>query len=179
MNNDTFLHNAPKAYDDSVKALEKAGCRWWCAAGTMLGIMREKGFIGHDSDIDFELMAPFGPEILRKVLESDGWTKAGEFGTPDNGFEFAYRKHGVKCDFFWMYPDEEAGIARHSAWKGKEQLFYEYPLGIFRDLMRIPFCGSYAMVPLEYDKYLTAKYGDWRVPVKEWDWAESPLNRVR
>jgi lipopolysaccharide cholinephosphotransferase len=41
------------------------------------------------------------------------------------------------------------------------------------------FHGVHLKVPHQYKDYLTKKYGDWSVPVKEWDCAVNELTIVR
>lgn len=168
-----FQVDATKCLRDAKHVLNKMRMKWWCEAGTCLGVMREKDFVPHDSDIDIGVLDNKRIGELRQNLLDNGFEFVHEFGTPDNGFEFAFRKYGVKIDFFWFY--DQDGKMWHSAWLQGEQLFYDFPPHLFVNLKEVEFQGMNVWVPNPPEEYLTIRYGDWEEVKKEWDWAHDPL----
>src|SRR3989339_381415 len=116
---------------------------FWLEAGTCLGAIREKGFIGHDEDIDVGIYSESISETVELTslffhLIESGFRLYHTFGTLDNGFEVAVWRDGIKIDIFWFYPDKDKRI--HSAWLNggrnglSDQLIYEYPAEIIEHL---------------------------------------------
>ncbi len=176
MRND-YQVNATECLRDAIHVLNEMRIKWWCEAGTCLGVMRSGDFVPHDTDIDIGVTDNTRIEELREGLLKAGFEFVHEFGTPDNGFEFAFRKHDVKIDFFWFYDSD--GKLWHSAWKGETQLFYDFDPTLFINLKEVPFQGMNVWVPNPPEEYLEARYGDWHTVREEWDWAEDPLCRRR
>lgn len=152
--------------------LDKMDITWWCEAGTCLGAVRDKDFIPHDSDIDIGIVEHSKSEYIKKFLYDKGWAFLREFGTPDNGYEMALSKHGVKVDLFFFY--EEGSKLWHSAWVGKKQLFLDFPKDLILPVRREKFLDMEVNLPYNPEEYLTCRYGDWHKIVKDWRWDEDP-----
>jgi len=154
--------------------LERLKIKWWLEAGTCLGAIREGKFIDYDLDTDIGLIISDKADIwyLARDLIKEGFSLIHDFGTVDNGYEFSFRRFGVKTDFFLFY--EEENILWHSAWKNKKQLFFEFSKELFENLKEIDFLGIKAFVPNPPEKYLTERYGDWKIPIEKWNWAKDP-----
>ena len=170
-----YQRAADNCFKDLIPVLNELGIEYWLEAGTCLGAIREKDFVPHDSDIDIGLRDVDQADQLEQALQKAGFNYIHTFGKKDNGYEFSYSKHGVKVDFFFFYEDDN--IMWHSAWSGDTQYHYDYPKRLFEDLKEIKFRDIDTYVPNPPEEYLTIKYGDWKTPVKEWDWDTDPKNR--
>lgn len=157
-----------------AKILDELNCNWWVEAGTCLGAIRENKFIDHDTDIDIGLTDKDKIWYIARGLLEKGFSLIHDFGTIENGYEFSWRKWGVKVDFFIFYEDLNRDILWHSAWKNKKQLFFEFPKRLFKDLKRIKFFDFEVNIPNPVEEYLKLRYGDWKEINKEWDWAKDP-----
>lgn len=102
--NNIFLKNGKKVLFDFDNAFTEAGLKYWLVFGTLLGAVRERGFIGHDFDIDVGVFkSDYSPE-LEKTLIKHGFKKAREFliDGGEYGIEQTYTKNGVSIDIFFF-----------------------------------------------------------------------------
>lgn len=168
----TYQRAATSTLRDAAKICDSLGLEWWCEAGTCLGLVRDKDFVAHDSDVDIGILGYDKHQELEEALKKDGWFFKNKFGTPENGYEFAYVKHGVKLDFFFFY--EDGAKIWHSAWQAGKQLFLDFPRDIILPVRRERFLDYEVNLPYNKEEYLTCRYGDWQVINKEWNWATDP-----
>lgn len=158
----------------AVRALASCRARPFLVDGTLLGAVREGGFIAHDRDVDLgvfieELRLP---DMIR-AMKREGFTHRRTFGSPALGLELAFRRAGIKVDVFFYYLDDAGRF--HAAWPaGGRPLRYSYwPFG----LAPLAFLGHTFSAPDDTERFLAAKYGpEWRTPVVEWDWKWGPRN---
>lgn len=156
--------------------LRESDVPYWLTDGTLLGLVRERNFIGHDLDTDIGIMfEDFTPAVLKK-LESVGFKVLHFFGYPENSFEIALARNGVKTDLFFFYPREET--VYHCAFmKQVNRIDYVYPKF---SLVDTDFLGHIFSIPDCAEQYVKTKYGEnWKTPVTPWDWAYSPVNHVK
>lgn len=159
---------------------QKFNIQYWITDGTLLGFYRENGFISHDLDTDLGLfMSDFTPECL-EYIKSRGFKLKGFFGLIEDGFEIALTRNGVKTDLFFFYNRNHK--VYHSAYHkfssdGYYKIDYEYePFSIVRNT----FMKNDFNMPNNIEKYVKTKYGEeWSIPIKNWDYAYSPLNHVK
>lgn len=155
---------------------ELSGVRFFADFGTLLGLIRDKGPIEHDKDIDFSAMASeHAPvySLVRHLLEARGCRYVRCFGLPDCGWELTYNYKGINVDIFHYYPyvgDSDymwAGI-----WKDGHLLQQIRPVA---DTVTYDYEGVTVHIPDNYERQLHAQYGpDWKTPDKKWHWANSP-----
>ena len=159
---------------DAVAALTRAGVRPFLVDGTLLGAVREHGFIGHDLDIDLGLfIEDLRPGIV-PALVAAGFTAHKTYGAPARGLQFSFKRHQIKLDLFCYYLDPVRHERFHAAWLGEQPIRYGYPTF---DLAPLLFLGATFLAPADPVAFLVTKYGpDWRVPVTPWDWAWGPKN---
>jgi phosphorylcholine metabolism protein LicD len=174
-----YQRAATPCLKDAAKVLDALGVNWWCEAGTCLGIVREKDFIAHDSDIDIGTTDwERHEEIYRAFIEAGFW-EVHTYGKPDDGLEYAFSKHGVKIDIFFFY--KAGNKLCHSAWLEDKQLFYDFPKSYIEPTQRAKFVPDhkygviFVNLPHDTNAYLTARYGDWNKVNKDWRWDIDPL----
>jgi hypothetical protein len=158
-----------------VAALTRAHVRPFLVDGTLLGAIREGDLLAHDKDVDLGILIEDFTPGFPKILQAAGFRHTRTFGTPEKGLEFAFRRNGIKLDTFFYYPDCETGELFHAAWLKDTPIRYGYPAFA---LVPQSFLGMPMLMPADPIAFLTAKYGDWKTPVTEWDWAWGPKNAV-
>lgn len=173
--------------------LDRKNIPYHLEGGTLLGIVRDKDLLPWDYDVDISIPSEYIPEILklrfillmhgyrisiRRSPEDVGPIKKGEYyifkikpllGYIINWFIPGYNKNFVVLDIFIKRKDNT-----HTYWEAKgkvmrvENKFYESYETVY-------YKGFPLKAPNHYQEYLTQKYGDWSVPVKEWDCGKDEL----
>src|SRR6185369_572101 len=172
---------------DATVVLDKFGLTNFLIDGTLLGVVRENDFIGHDTDLDLGVfMEEWDFETFSKVvleMMKHGFILYHSFGTFGRHFEAAWYRDGIKIDFFFYYKVGEK-IRFNAFLNGgrtlpNDILTYEYDRKHFDSLEYRAFKERTFPTPSDPEGVLEAKYGkEWRVPVKKWDWARDPKNLI-
>lgn len=160
---------------DAARALAScAGARPFLVDGTLLGAVREGGFIAHDRDLDLGVfIEDLRLDSMIRVMRRAGFSHRRTFGSPERGLELAFRRDGIKLDVFFYYLDEAGRF--HASWpSATDPIRYDYwPFG----LERLSFLGHDFLAPEDPERFLETKYGEgWRTPVVDWDWRWGPRN---
>lgn len=181
--------DALRSLVDIARVFEARGSRYMLADGTLLGAVRDGGFISWDHDTD--LMVPiqgFNPRVLRDLFD-EGFQLTRCFGFPEDGMEWTLERHGVYTDFFFVYPrdgsyylsaywwDNACGTAEDEDDGTAEWLDYIHP---HWEDGRIELQGHSFSAPADPERYLAHCYGDsWRIPTDTWDYRRDPPNATR
>lgn len=179
--------DAPKAdalLSDVYQILSRFGLRSFLIDGTLLGLVREGDYIAHDTDVDLGVFAEeWNVEIVGEVVKAMMMQKImikHMFGNFADHFEMTLFRDNLKCDLFF-YRRERKWRIFHAFKNGGKKLpddviTYEYPAEMIENLSLTSFRGSMYSIPSNYLGVLEYKYGNWRVPIKNWDWQYGPRN---
>lgn len=172
--NNIFREHGAKVLYEFDKIITENGFKYSVFAGTLLGAIREKGFIKHDADIDTCMWAKdFSPKI-EEVLTKAGFKLTRRFEV-DGGVkarEETYQKDGVDVDIFYIYSDERfdsyqcdfgsiPGTASHQESMRKYGYVnvrrIEFPVKY--EFKRIPFENIEVSAITNAEEWLTYRYG--------------------
>lgn len=156
---------------------------YWLESGTLLGVVREGRLLPWDSDLDISIRSSDICKLKRALPEL--WLRGlrircerfvCDSGAANKGdiriVKLRNRKRIVSrgeilLDIFIKYPDDEF---YYWAVGKRVNIFKKVPRKFYDSLETVSFDGKSYPVPSEVDSYLTARYGDWKTPVKEWDY---------
>lgn len=178
---------AKENLEDAVSILNQCLLTNFLVDGTLLGAIREKDFIKHDTDVDLGvMMKEWDLSVFSRVVKEmmqKGFILYHSFGIFGKHFEVSWYRSGIKVDFFFYY--YEGNKIRFNAFLNggrdlpKDIITYEYDAQNFNVLAEITFKGSVYKIPSFPEEVLKQKYGDqWRIPQVKWDWAYGPKNVV-
>ena len=163
--------------------LERKGVTYCLDGGTLLGVVREGRLLPWDNDMDLFVPGSDVDKLKRCIFPL--WLKGLRVRT-----EFYEQSYGALCegdlrvvkfrnrkrlisrgpillDVFVKYADDE--FYHWSVGKG-EVVYKKVPRHFYDNLSTLEFDGKAYPVPSDLDGYLTCRYGDWKTPVKEWNY---------
>ena len=177
-----YARIAEKMMQRITRLLEEHEINYILEAGTLLGVVRENRLLPWDDDVDITItkadeqkllsnikkLKKYGYKVRIKRYQKDvKYFKKGELRMVKiKHFSLPFFQSDVQVDifvkkllgeeYFWT-----VGVHK-PVLKSVPRRFYE-ELGI------LDFHGKKYMVPLDYEGYLAEHYGDWRIPVKDWN----------
>lgn len=174
---------AVEAIHDIAAALDSAACDYCLEGGTLLGVVREGRLLPWDDDVDLTVLSENQPRLLtavkrlnkfkyrvryRKNFINESPLVSGEIRLVRvTRRKLFFWKGDVRVDIFLKSVD------RYSAYwtVGHPRSFVKksVPKKYYQQLTSIAFEGQSVSIPQDYDEYLTLRYGDWKVPVMEWN----------
>ncbi len=195
-----------KILQATIETLDKHNIAYYLDFGTLIGALREKGFILWDDDMDISLLnekdykkmhtvvqelrskgfkvrnITFAKSIANRIDKSEKdpnieiFVKDIDFTSVSNtrvikvqNYRFLNKVgRGRNClDIFFKY--EKNGMLNWMA-QNKTHAIPKSILG--NELIEIDFYHLKCKIPKKYDEYLTAMYGDWQTPKKDWQYYE-------
>lgn len=188
----SFLENGLNVLNHFDKTMSSYGYKYSLAFGTMLGAVREKGFIKHDADIDvFMWIEDFDDHLIDKLAES-GFSLKHTFIVENGklGREDTVEKDGVQIDIFYIYPALEGReytyccdfFPRENC-RSWEQSINKYggllprrlEIPTSKELVRVPFENLSLPILKNAHEFLSFRYGkDYMTPNPKWSNGENP-----
>ncbi len=173
-----FQENALDALKAFVGCMEEQKVRYTLAFGSILGAIREHGFIKHDIDIDTAMwIDDFNPGIVT-ALEKAGFTwvfshtvDGGKLGREDT-FEY----HGVHIDIFYFYPAiDKLPYCCDFLWQDElgphSRLPRRLEIPVSHERRKVLFEGIEVYVPDNAEEFCEFRYGpDYMTPNPKWNW---------
>lgn len=180
------LKRAHRVLFDTIDFLNKEGINYYLEGGTLLGIVRDKGLLPWDYDVDLsisecdaEKFAEKAHKLLingyrvtkRKVDDDIEGLKKGSYRIfkvkrfwPSilKGIFPIFNKHMIVADIFVKFDDEN-----YTYWQAMEKIM-RVKKDFYSSFETIEYKGKLFKVPFKYKDYLTEKYGEWSIPVKNW-----------
>ena len=171
--------NGPAVLKDLAEIFKKHGIPAFATYGTMLGLVRDHGFIAHDEDIDIGVMpSEWTPQrLMRVLLEKEcGFKLLFVFKFREHVTEFKVEYRKVPIDFFF-YEDTGAEFLSPLYFfvKGVQ---YPSPFANSMKIVHTPrFEGISCVSVFDLDfpvlsnceQILKGLYGEgWRIPDKKW-----------
>lgn len=167
--------------------LDQAGVLYFLDFGTLLGMVREGGFLGHDSDIDIGVIEDrIGmSDHVRKHLLSAGFTLVMAYVYKGKNVQESYLCEHVKVDICYYVND----AASSQCWlfysnPRKQQVYpsansasvYAFRYRKITEVTTIrAHNGTALKVPCGFEDLLVEKYGPgWRTPDKNWKYWLAP-----
>jgi hypothetical protein len=158
---------------DAKRVLSSLKVPFFLSDGTLLGYVRECGFIPHDPDVDIGVLASDYVKAIQPAMLAGGFKIYKIFGNIDGGLEMSYMKRGKKLDIMVYY--YATGFLWHGIFKGGMIRKMKYPLTRFE---WVDFLGIKVLVPSERQAFCADSYGaNWtRPPLKDFNWWTSRAN---
>lgn len=172
------LHKfGPEAVRYIVAAMKSCHIEFIADYGTLLGFVRDNGFIKHDIDMDFSVLSGMQnyKRLVCKLIDC-GFSFVHAFDYEGTITEITVRYKGITIDFFNMGRIGDKNYTQFYTFDTPDGDALHRP-GIrhFRPniagLGHISVYGVDVPVPSNYDEFLSTHYGNWKVRDNKWNYA--------
>jgi hypothetical protein len=167
---------AHEAFSKGISVLESLNVNHYVSAGTVLGIVRDKGFIKHDTDLDVEIITSYATPVdinaINEAMVKSGFRLIRTVFDDDHSNKVPYPKQlaymtedNVVFDLWFVYTDVDDGYVVTFSEYGKMKT----PASMVSDLTKKRFIieeKEYDIkLPNNLDDYCEMRYGKtWRTP---------------
>jgi len=181
------LKRAKRILYDVIELLDKYKIEYHLEGGTLLGLVRDKDLLPWDHDVDISIPKDKVESFLRlrrKLLfkgykistrrsrRNFGPIVKGDYSVlkvKPIGFYLLYmvcrkaKKNLIVLDVFIKTMDKS-----YAYWQASNKVM-RVDAKYYKSFETVDALGKEFRVPFEYKNYLTEKYGDWSITVKEWN----------
>jgi len=180
------LDIAKKMLRDTVDILDNSKVEYVLEAGTLLGIVRENRLLPWDNDVDVTITEAYESALLKnrwRFLLKGYLLKVKRYKNDVGPFKKGtvrickvykpkfYLLKGYKLlDVFIKRPIENEYFWTVAV---KRPVLKSVPKHFYDQRTTLEWEGKTYKVPKDYEGYLECHYGDWRTPVKEWNFRTS------
>lgn len=186
--NQVFCKNSLSVLETFDKCMTENNIDYTLAFGTMLGAVREHGFIKHDFDIDVAMWIDQYSQRFKDCMTEYGFTLKHELSVDDgkSGLELTYVYNDVDIDIFFIYPaiDEYPYCCDFLAVPGSASFSHSMErFGMLRtrrlqlpwkrEFVRVPFLHLNLPISSNADEILSFRYGeDYMTPNPKWSYCK-------
>ena len=179
----TYALEALKAF---VECMDNGGFKYTMAFGSILGAIREHGFIKYDLDIDTAMWIDDFSEDVVTALEKAGFTWRLSFWVDNGrlGREDTFEYKGVHIDIFYFYPaiDTYPYCCDFTWLTGKQTgkcLPRRIEVPMARERRKVTFEDIEVYVPANAEEICEFRYGpDYMIPNPQWNWVKERKHLV-
>ncbi len=175
-----FLENGLTLLTHFDEVMQRANIPYSLVFGTLLGAVRDNGFIKHDLDIDVAVWGDTDKELIESILISNGFKLYRRIEVEQGAFgrEETYVYKDVSIDLFYFYhiderlkytnvfvPFDDCRDFDESVSRYGGLLPIQLMLPLDKKVKYVPFLGIYVPIPINAIEFLEARYGQsWRIP---------------
>jgi choline kinase len=145
--------------------------------GTLLGCIREGGFITGDHDIDLGVMHTDAHRLpgLRDRMKRHGFEVRIENVSKLSLVHPLHPRLYIDIDV--VRPHRDGWVITSYGRDSRTRLHYHFEAGVFANVKSATFTRAMTVrVPDDAEGFLTAVYGNWRIPSPKLDYRYGPLN---
>ncbi|XP_056370836.1 ribitol-5-phosphate transferase FKTN isoform X1 [Oenanthe melanoleuca] len=170
-----FRKKAKSLLHLAALTLNNLGVKFWLSSGTCLGWYRQCNIIPHSKDVDLGIFIRDYKADIIPAFQKAGLPLKHKFGKVEDSLELSFQgEDDVKLDIFFFYEEDDHIWNGGTQAKSGKKFKYLFPKFT---LCWTEFVELKVHVPCETLQYVEANYGpEWKVPVKTWDWKNSPFN---
>lgn len=177
-----MLNHAEDLLKNLDNSLKKLKVSYWLDCGTLLGLIRENGFISHDIDIDIGILLDDFTPSIEAELQNNGFKLVYKYELIDSeikGLEHTYEYKGINLDIFFYRLSEKKKCCHYfitEEGKSRDFTINKYG-GLLVAQMCVPHSGVKSIkflkrsfkIPVDYRGHLRAIYGDnYMTPNPKW-----------
>ena len=177
LNSFDLMVNGPRMLSETLALSAEAGLRPFLLWGSLLGCVRDGGFIAGDTDIDLGILESDAHRLpaLRSAMVRRGYAVRID---NDLKLSLVHPKHHVLYIDFDVVRRFRDGWAITNTFSDPARVFhYCFKNEVFADVQATKFVdGMEVAVPGNWKCFLETVYGDWTVPAAKVDYVYGPIN---